>query len=82
MPYEPETRFEFASQYDYRIKKLMEKGAEKGIHPEYLERWAENKYNEIDWAKQRMLSYKEKLNLFYEITELENKLKQGEEDEG
>tara|TARA_Y100001937_G_scaffold1201_1_gene1425 strand:- start:168 stop:524 length:357 start_codon:yes stop_codon:yes gene_type:complete len=80
MPLEPNTKITLGSQYDARIKKLMKMGVEKNIHPEYLERWAKNKYDEIDWEKHQMLHYQEKLNLFYKITELEDKLK-GEENE-
>ena len=81
MPYTPEKELiELGSRYDARIKKLMEIGAEKNIYPEYLERWAENKYNEIDWDEQTMLLFKEQTNLYYEITALEKKIEK-EEDE-
>tara|TARA_R100000773_G_scaffold42642_1_gene40087 strand:+ start:675 stop:1070 length:396 start_codon:yes stop_codon:yes gene_type:complete len=81
MPYTPEKELiELGTRYDARIKKLMEIGAEKNIRPEYLERWAEDKYNKIDWDEQTMLLFKEQTNLYYEITALEKKIK-GEEDE-
>ena len=82
MPYTPETKIaiELGTRYEARIKKLMEIGAEKNIHPEYLERWAKNKYDEIDWAKQAMLLFKEQTDLYHQITALEKRIK-GEEDE-
>ena len=79
MPFTPEKEIiELGSRYDARIKKLMEIGAKKNIHSEYLERWAEDEYNKIDWDEQTMLLHKEQTNLYYEITPLEKKIEKDE----
>ena len=47
-----------------KVLGFMEIGAKKNIHSEYLERWAEDEYNKIDWDEQTMLLHKEQTNLY------------------